>query len=385
MRLLFFQYGDFGAAFRRFQAGEPETYRDQRRSVDYVAGLAPDRTVTVVSICNRPHREDLAPGLISVGISRAEAFSRAPLVRLLEQLDPEMIITRTPNRLLLIWATRRGIPTLPAFADTFANNRIRRAFHNLQLRLALRSPAIPCVANHSLNASLSVVRTLGYPAAKVVPWDWSRLTPRSTAKSWPGQRPWRAFYAGPLSEDKGVGDCLDALQLLKDRGTPLALDCAGAGDVAAWTARAAARGIADEARFLGMIPNTEVRQRMIDADLVLVPSRHGYSEGLPNTIYEALAARTPLLVSDHPAFTGRLQPDRDGLIFRASDPASLAAAVERLMAGSDMYERLSHEAGTAQDRLYIGMEWTRLIETFLSDPGNTTGWVAENSLARVAP
>jgi len=385
LTLLFFQYGDFGTAFRRFQLDEPETYRDQRRSVDYVAGLAPDRVVTVLSICDRPHREELAPGLRSIGIRREEAFDRTRLTRLLDELNPDTIVTRTPNRLLLIWAVRHGIPTLPAFADTFANNRIRRAFRNLQLRVALKSPVIPCVANHSLNASRSVVRTLGYPATKVVPWDWSRLTPEPTAKRWPGQGSWRAFYAGPLSEDKGIGDCLKALRLLKDRGRPLMLDCAGAGDVVAWTAQAKALGLSDLANFLGMIPNTEVRQRMIAADLVLVPSRHGYSEGLPNTIYEALAARTPLLVSDHPAFTGRLQPDRDGLIFQASNPAALADMVERLMTEPSTYERLSQEAGTAQNRLYIGMEWTQLIDTFLKDPGNKTGWVEENSLAKVGP
>ena len=35
-------------------------------------------------------------------------------------------------------------------------------------------------------------------------------------------------------------------------------------------------------------------------DIVIVPSRHDYPEGLPMTIYEALAMRTPLVVSDHP-------------------------------------------------------------------------------------
>jgi hypothetical protein len=30
--------------------------------------------------------------------------------------------------------------------------------------------------------------------------------------------------------------------------------------------------------------------------------------------------------------------------------------------------------------LYIGMEWERLIEAFIEDPENRTGWVQVNSL-----
>ena len=51
MNLLFVQYGDYGEAFRRLQTKGTETYRAQRYSVDYVSGLIPEYTVTILSLC----------------------------------------------------------------------------------------------------------------------------------------------------------------------------------------------------------------------------------------------------------------------------------------------------------------------------------------------
>jgi len=44
---------------------------------------------------------------------------------------------------------------------------------------------------------------------------------------------------------------------------------------------------------------------MRSADAIVIPSRHEYPEGLPLTIYEALAARTPIVASDHQCFSAR--------------------------------------------------------------------------------
>ena len=139
-----------------------------------------------------------------------------------------------------------------------------------------------------------------------------------------------AFFAGALTDAKGIGDCLQATSLLQKRGIHLTFAFAGPGDVEMWRARAVELGVGDQVQFLGLIPNTSVRQRMIENDIVIVPSRHDYAEGLPNAIYEALASRTPLIISDHPAFANRLQSGENCLIFRAADASSLADRITTL-------------------------------------------------------
>lgn len=113
----------------------------------------------------------------------------------------------------------------------------------------------------------------------------------------------------------------------------------------------------------------------------MVPSRHTYPEGLPNVIYEGLASRTPLVLSDHPAFLGRVAHETAGLVFAAGDPGSLAATLVRLSRSHDLYHRLSQHAAACHDALYLGLEWERLMTLFLQDPGNRTRWVEENALA----
>jgi len=379
--LLIVQTGDFGAAWARMTDGAPETYRDQYASLRFVAGLAQDFNVTTLAICARPHDDRLAPRLRSIGISRAKMDGRQSAM-LLDQLAPARLILRSPFPPLLAAAARRGVPTLPSFADLFAADGLRGKLRAWRLRRLLTGPHIPGVANHSLNASRSAVRVLGLPPRRVIPWDWSRIRPEPRTKTAiPDPVRPRCFYAGALNEAKGLGDCLEALAILHRRGFRARLSVAGGGDPKPWAARAAALGLSDAVDLLGILPNAQVRTSMADHDVVIVPSRPEYPEGLPNTIYEGLASRSPLILSDHPAFRGRIVDGSGGLIFRAADPVSLAAAVERLCADSALYARLSAGTEAALESLHIGLEWSDLVRLFLNDPANHTGWVERHSLA----
>jgi glycosyltransferase involved in cell wall biosynthesis len=384
LNILFFQYGDFGEAYRRFQEGGLETYRDQRASVDFVASLRSRYVVTTVAICDRDHRDDLDNNLRSIGISQNAAYRPKVLFRLFNDIQPDIIVCRTPNYHAIRWAKLRNVPTLLSFADFFSNRNPRQLLRNVALRALLDPRVFPCVSNHNLNACISVSRALFYPKSRVVPWDWIRLRADDSPKSAPTDvgSP-LAFFAGALTEAKGVGDCLEAVALLKNRGINLIFEFAGPGDVETWRTRALQLEVGDRVQFLGLIPNTTVRQRMIASDIIVVPSRHDYPEGLPNTIYEALASRTPLVISDHPAFANRLQSGEDCLVFRAADASSLADRITSLLTDNSLFARLSTRSAAALNTLFVGMNWTDLVSTFLTDPHNRTGWVQANSLVRL--
>ncbi len=380
-RLLVFQYGDYGAAWRRLSEDLPETYRDQNASVELVAGLSERFHVTTLSVCDRPHREKVAPNLWSMGIDGATAYSARRILPLLTELAPDRMIVRMPHRYALLWARWRGVPTLPVFADIFGAATLRQRIENKLLRWALSGPNVPCVSNHSLNASLSMRTVLGLAPDRIVPWDRPPLTPDPHAK--PAAQSdclFRAFYAGLVVKEKGIGDCLEASAFLAARNLRLEIDFAGSGDLQVWAARAEALGVADRIRFLGNLPNEEVRARMRSADMVLVPSRHEYAEGLPNTLCEALAARTPVVVSDHPAFASRLQKDRDCVMFRAADPEHLAAEIARLMQDERLQISLSERAPVALASLTYGWDWFSLIAQYVDDPADASGWVASHCL-----
>ncbi len=381
MNILFFQFGNFAEAFERLKSGGEETYRDQRRSVDHAAGLAEQHNVTVVALRTEPHDVRLADRLRSIGLADYSQSRRA-LGALLDDIRPDVVICRTPHRGMLGELKRRGIRTFPCLADNVSNDGVRQRISAFRLSMVMRGKHISCVSNHSLRASQSLERVLGIPADRIVPRDWSPMQAHGDIKT--GVRnPARptAFYAGAVIETKGVGDVLKAIGLLRDRGVSLSVTFAGAGDLALWKSKAEALGIGELAHFAGMLPNQQVRAGMRDCDLVLVPSHHEYAEGLPNTLIEGLASRSPVVVSDHPVFADRLVHERDCLMFPAQNAEALATCIGGLCKDAGLYEALSANAQATLDRLRFGVEWTEMVDMFTADPDNSTGWVQKNSLA----
>lgn len=381
--ILFVQNGDFAEAYNRFAEGGLETYRDQKASVDFVAGLAASAKIITFAFGDDKPLVELAPNLLAISGNRG-AFSDQQIASLFDETEVTHLVLRTPDIGFLREAVRRSIPVLPSFADIFDRKGLRGRYRNWKLRRALIQSKAPCFSNHSLNASQSLADALRLPKGKIVPWDWTKVPLSGDAKSQvrDPDRP-TAFFAGTLSIDKGVGDCLDAIALLRDAGILLDMYFAGPGDVSGWIEHAERLGIAEQVKFLGMLPNTEVRRKMHESDFVIVPSRHSYAEGLPNTIYEGLASRSALVISDHPAFAGRLKPDAECLVFTAADPKSLCTCIRRGVQDSELYGRLSRNSPTAHDQLYVGMDWGALVTAFLDDPTNQSGWVEMNSLEMI--
>jgi glycosyltransferase involved in cell wall biosynthesis len=385
LNIVFFQYGDFGEAYRRLEQGGPEYFRDQKYSVDLVASFRTHHRICTVAICDRPHRETLAENLTSIGISPAQAYTSGWVRQLLTDLAPDVIVLRTPHTEVLQWARKRRVPTLPLFADFIERpHNLRSLFRTIRLGLTLKDAVFPAISNHSLNASLSLVRNLRLKPSRVVPWD--RMLPAvdpAPKTTVPGPGRAAAFFAGTLSQDKGVGDCLDAMHLLKTRNVQLNMRFAGAGDTGLWTAHAQRLGIADQVVFAGTLSNLAVRQEMRASDLVIVPSRHSYAEGLPNTLCEGLASQTPVICSDHPAFASRLRHGSDVVMFKAGSPSALADAVQDLISDAALYASLSANAAQACHSLFFGTDWGDLVKLFLNDPANRTGWVADCSLEKL--
>lgn len=381
---LIVQTGDYGEAYQRFAEGGAETYRDQKASVDYFADMAPAARVTTLAFVDHEERVELAPNLWSIctdtwnwDVARAKA--------LMQELACTHVVLRTPHQPVLEAAAQLGLPVLPLLADTFAasGNVLRRMRTGQQFRkfaATLRKAQVPCVSNHGLSASRSVRDTLGFPAEQVVPWDFPALQMWDPAKAAPASDgPVNLLFAGALIAGKGVGDVLDALALLRSTGLDARLHIIGSTDAAEWQAKAAALALGEACTFEGLVPNTVLRERMRVADIMLVPSRLDYAEGFPSTIMEALAARTPVIVSDHPAFAARLPADMAPR-FAPSDPKNLAARVTELLANPKHYADISARAHEVVQAAIEGVTWSDLITLFLNDPENRTNWVRSHAL-----
>lgn len=384
MRITFVQYGDYREAWHEFERGGAETYAGQRYSVETVRQLVERaEDVCVISVAVDPYEETLSSGVRALGRRLYREISEAQLVELVARQRPTHLVPRSPIVPLLRWGPAQGVRTLPMLATSFPRAGLRGWIQYRRVAAALNQPAIRWVGNHQRNSARALAR-IGVDPARIVPWDWP---PETTPGEYPAkERPrapgsLRLFYAGRIQETKGVGDCLRALVAIRARGLDASLTAAGPGEIDEYRALASALGVAEHVRFLGRIPHRDVVDAMHDHDAVLVPSQHAYPEGLPLTIYDAYCSRSPLLASDHPMFREQVVDGETALVFRASDPASLAACAERLAGDAALYAKLSRNSLAAWELLQIPVRWGDLLERGLRDSEADRQWLAEHSLA----
>ncbi|MBI5067375.1 MAG: glycosyltransferase [Deltaproteobacteria bacterium] len=387
LRLLILQFGDYAEAAHRFARGEDETYYAQRYTVEYVAGLArAGAAVRVVSLGADAPLERLPSGVESMGLRLYRGrFRRSRLGALLAAAaawDPTHLLLQVPLPELVRWAIRRGVQVLPLLADSFRARGLRPLLRARRLAAALNAPEVGFVANHGPNAAADLVR-IGVDPGKVLAFDWPALLPpdRFAAKRAPADPSrLRLVYAGAVTEAKGVGDLLAAVALARAAGCDYHATIAGAGELDAFRARAARRGIADRVALLGRQPHQAVLTLMNAGDVVVVPSRHAYPEGMPMTIYEGLSSRSPVLVSDHPMFRGRVVHRESAVVFPAGSPVALFEALQSLAADAALYARLSAAAAATCAGFFGPLKWDQLITRWLSATADDRAWLRSFAL-----
>src|SRR5205807_7853102 len=137
----------------------------------------------------------------------------------------------------------------------------------------------------------------------------------------------------------------------------------------------------DICEFVGGVSHQDVLDRMREADIALVPSHHDYPEGLPMTICESLIVHTPIVVSDHPMFQGKIVDRKSGLVVREKSPKQIAEAVKRYMNDRLLYESVSSQSPAAWSALQLPLHWHALLERWLSGSAEDIEYLKSYSLA----
>jgi starch synthase (maltosyl-transferring) len=125
-------------------------------------------------------------------------------------------------------------------------------------------------------------------------------------------------------------------------------------------ARARAFGVADRVCFLGR--RRDVPRLLARVDLVVHPS---WSEGLPNAILEAMAARRAVVASAIPGCRELCEDGVTGLLVPPRDAAALTAAVARLLPDEATRRRLGEQGRCrVEERFGLGPALEALIRLY---------------------
>jgi glycosyltransferase involved in cell wall biosynthesis len=382
MKLLIIQFGNYGEAEHRFAKGGGETYYAQRYTVGYLAELARRGSrVCIISLGENVAYEQLPSGVESIGIRLYPGRFHRPrtreLIRMAETWQPTHVLLSSPIVELLHWAVRAEVDILPMFADSFHARGFRRRMIYRRLSAALNNPVIRWVVNHGQNAAEDLVR-IGVEGHKVLPFDWPALL--SPSELPPKRAPIDASaitltYVGQVCAAKGVGELIRAVAHAKAKGARYQARIIGRGDIKAFRAVASRLSVEEQIDFIGSVSHDRVVLLMNEGDVVVVPSRREYPEGMPQTIYEGLASRSPVVVSDHPMFNGRVVHRKSGMVFRAGDALSLFETIDELVSDAALYERLSKDADDICLHFQGPLKWDHVITHWLNATPEDDAWL----------
>jgi glycosyltransferase involved in cell wall biosynthesis len=383
-KLTIVQYaGDFREASNRFSQGGEEHYRAQRFTVNYVEGLAKrfSEVTTITWRTDEQYDVILQSGARAIGAGGGENIVYEKLISLLEGTEPNLLILRSPFRQLLRWSYRRKIRTMALFADSFVPKSLKQRLSFYVLKTYLNRDNIDVVANHGIKAALTL-SAIGVDSRKVLPWDFPSFnSPLDLQPKLSPSADSRICFVGNLSAGKGIFDLMDAINYICKTGRNVKVDIIGTGESAELRKRISDSGLNEMVNLVGQIANNKIISHMRMSDVVVVPSRHSYAEGMPLTIYEALCSRTPLVVSDHPMFLGNVQHEESALIFPAEDASAMAQQIIRLLDDKELYARLSSLSIAAWERLQIPVAWDMLIDGWTSGSEGAASLLEQYSLA----
>ena len=372
MRILIIQCGDYREAYYRFYKGGPETYYAQRFSIEYVAKLT-EKCEYVGVLFTRSaelYQELLPNGVTTIGINYPKDTNIKEFIKIIAKQAPTHIILQTPIREIINWACNSSIKILPLFADSFERNEIKKWLFNYRLRHALNKNCVAWVANHNIGASISLIK-IGVNPNKVLPWDWPTQMSPEQYKIREHKQKFNDYvsliYIGVVNEEKGVGDTISAVKYIKDKCIDVRLDIYGDGEIDKYTHIIKNNKLGNEVILHGKISHQEIINEILSHDMIIVPSRHSYPEGLPNVINEGLCTRTPLVVSDHPMFISRLRHKKNAMIFKAGDEIDMAKNILELKNNHFLYNSLSQNAEETWNKLQIKLKWNELIDSWLED------------------
>ena len=194
-------------------------------------------------------------------------------------------------------------------------------------RSILRRARLAICASEELAAA---ARELGARSVRVIP---SGVDVPETVSE-PDEPP-HALYAGRLSPEKGVLDLVEAAE-----GLPLVV--AGDGPLRDQVPAA-----------LGFVPHDELERLFARAAVVVCPS---HREGFGVVCAEAMAHGRPVVATSVGGLRDLVVDGETGLLVPPRDPAALREALERLLADSELRERLGR---AARERARESFSWQR--------------------------
>lgn len=238
--------------------------------------------------------------------------------------------------------------------------RLLAALANGLMRWALRG--IPTFALGELAGKYADVNPYIHTTISTIlsPDDFPARTTTGLAS------PPRLLFVGRLALEKGLSDLLDTLHLAGQSGLVLDLTLVGDGPEREKLKALASRyDLQSRVHFRGYIPAGEALWQVYSqADMFILPS---LSEAQGKVLVEAMAAGLPIVATCVGGIPSIIQHGKTGLLVAPHSPSDLLAAIQSMLADSDLRHQLGSNAVAAARTLTIKEQTERIVQQLVSD------------------
>lgn len=178
------------------------------------------------------------------------------------------------------------------------------------------------------------------------------------------------LYLGRLNAKKGLDVLVQAMQRVRAQLPTARLAIVGAGDPPEFAAQVASwvreTGLSDAVVMPGLLMGDAKLDALADADVVALPSQQ---ENFSFAMFEALAARVPVVISDGFNFAPEIERFHAGLV-AAREPAAFAQAIVQVL-GNPQAAREMGEGGVQLAARYswsaVGKQMERAIQALVTN------------------
>ena len=164
---------------------------------------------------------------------------------------------------------------------------------------------------------------------------------------------------GRLIAKKGFANLIRACGLLAQSGKAFQCEIIGEGLLEnELRTQIEQLNLQDRVTLSGAKPQQELRQRLATANVFVLPSvvdAQGGMDNLPTVIMEAMAAGLPVISTDIGGISEMVVQNETGFLVRPGDPAELTGAIEKVIDGRQLAERLG-QAGYERARELFSIE-----------------------------
>ena len=171
---------------------------------------------------------------------------------------------------------------------------------------------------------------------------------------------------------KGLSVVLDALAIVARFVPDVQVLIAGPGDSTDLMKKLDS-GLTKRVKFLGRLTDDAKASFFKSLTIYVAPNLHGESFGI--ILAEAMAAGTPIVASDIPAFSQLLNGGEVGSLFKSGDPTDLAKILIRLLKDENERAKFSQrgsEAAKALDWEVVANQISDIYELALTGNGKVT-------------